>query len=54
MNEVAGRLDSVRRLVVSREAIVTPAVRDELLRRGIALEYADSAQGKPAARFGWC
>jgi hypothetical protein len=49
MNEVAGRLNSIRRLVVSREAIVTPAVRDELLRRGIALEYAKSASGAPAA-----
>jgi len=48
MNDVAGRLDSVRRLVVSREAIVTPAVRDELLRRGIALEYAKSPNGAPA------
>ena len=49
MNDVAGRLDSIRRLVVSREAIVTPAVRDDLLRRGISLEYAKSANGAPAA-----
>ena len=48
MNDVAGRLDSIRRVVVSREAIVTPAVRDELLRRGIALECAKSANGAPA------
>ena len=48
MNDVGGRLDSVRRLVVSREAIVTPAVRDELLRRGIALEYTKSPNGAPA------
>ena len=47
MNDVAGRLDPVRRLVVSRGAIVTPAVRDELLRRGIALESADSPDGAP-------
>ena len=47
MNDVAGRLDSVRRVVVSREAIVTPAVRDELLRRGIALEYAKSSEWRP-------
>ncbi len=38
----------VRRLVVSRGAIVTPAVRDELLRRGIALAYGDAANGHPA------
>jgi hypothetical protein len=48
MNDVAGRLDSIRRVVVSREAIVTPAVRDELLRRGIALECAKSPGGAPA------
>lgn len=43
--ELFGRLDSVRRVVVSRRAVVTPAVRDELLRRGIALEYVDSSDG---------
>ena len=48
MTEVSGRLDAVRRVVVSREAIVTPAVRDELLRRGIALAYAESSNGHPA------
>ena len=36
-------------MVVSREAIVTPAVRDELLRRGIALEQADSLKDRPAS-----
>jgi hypothetical protein len=49
MAEVAGRLDSVRRLIVSQQAVVTPAVRDELLNRGIALAHADSADGHPAA-----
>jgi hypothetical protein len=48
MNDVAGRLDSIRRVVVSREAIVTPAVRDELLRRGIALDCAKSPSGAAA------
>jgi hypothetical protein len=48
MNDVAGQLDSIRRVVVSREAIVTPAVRDELLRRGIALECVKSPNGAPA------
>lgn len=38
--EVEGQLDAVRRLVVPRRAVVTPAVRDELLRRNIALSYA--------------
>jgi hypothetical protein len=49
MAEVAGRLESVRRLVVLRQAVVTPAVRDELLCRGIALARADSARGHLAA-----
>jgi hypothetical protein len=49
MNELTGRLDSARKVVVSREAVVTPAVRDELIRRGIALVVADSANGRPAA-----
>jgi hypothetical protein len=48
MNDIAGRLDSIRRVVVSREAIVTPAVRDELLRRGIALDCVKSPNGVPA------
>ena len=49
MTEVAGRLDGVRRLLVSRGAIVTPAVRDELLRRGIMLACGDPSNGRPAA-----
>jgi len=49
LTELSGRLDAVRRLVVSREAVVTPAVRDELLHRGIALAYADSSNGHSAA-----
>jgi hypothetical protein len=43
MKDVHGRLDGVRRVAVSRGAIVTPAVRDELLRRGIALDSADAS-----------
>ncbi|MBU4271872.1 MAG: hypothetical protein KKA28_08435, partial [Planctomycetes bacterium] len=49
INELSGRLDSVRRVVVSRRAVVTPAVRDELLRRGIALEYVDPSDGRKEA-----
>ena len=37
MAEVAGRLEGVRRVVVSPQAIVTPSVRDELRRRDVAL-----------------
>jgi hypothetical protein len=49
MLDVSGRLDAARRLIVSREAIVTPAVRDELLRRGMTLAYGDSSNGRTAA-----
>jgi hypothetical protein len=48
MMELSGRLAAARRVVVAREAVVTPAVRDELLRRGIALTHANSANGHPA------
>ena len=51
MSEVEGRLGAVRRLVVPPQAVVTPAVRDELLRRGIALGYADSANGHAPAEM---
>jgi hypothetical protein len=47
MNDIAGRLASVRRVVVARKAIVTPAVQDELIRRSVDLTYADSL-GAPA------
>ncbi len=49
IDELSGRLDSVRRVVVSRRAVVTPAVRDELLRRGIALEYVDPSDSRKEA-----
>jgi hypothetical protein len=46
------RLDGVRRLCVPRGAVLTPAVRDELRRRNIALEYADQSNtAKIAARL---
>jgi hypothetical protein len=53
MADLTGRLNGARRVVVSREAVVTPAVRDELLRRGIALTHADSSNGHlpPAVRL---
>ncbi len=35
---IEGRLKDVRRVVVGRRAVVTPAVRDELKDRGIELE----------------
>ncbi len=39
-----GRWSSLRRVVIQPRTIVTPAVRDELQRRGIALEYASAAR----------
>jgi hypothetical protein len=48
MNDVLGRLATVRRVVVSRGAIVTPAVRDELIRRGVALECRESTNSHRA------
>ncbi|MHC4404991.1 MAG: hypothetical protein ACYTG0_35540 [Planctomycetota bacterium] len=41
------RLAGIRRLVVPPGAVVTPSVRDELRRKGIALEYGDS-RAKPS------
>jgi ribose 5-phosphate isomerase RpiB len=38
LNSVDNRLDGLRRLIVQRRAIVTPALRDELNKRGIELD----------------
>ena len=43
LSEVEGRLGGVRRLVVPSQAVVTPAVRDELHRRNVTLAYAAPA-----------
>jgi len=48
IEQIAGRLSGVRRVRVAPQAIVTPAVRDELQRRGIALEYAQEEGPSPA------
>jgi hypothetical protein len=37
MTDVSGRLGGIRRVVVTPHAIVTPAVRDELMRKNVAL-----------------
>jgi hypothetical protein len=37
LRSIEGRLSGVQRLVVSRKAVVTPAVRDELKQRHIEL-----------------
>jgi hypothetical protein len=47
--EIAGRLEGVRRLVVPPRAVVTPAARDELRRRGIEI-VRDSAENDRAKR----
>jgi hypothetical protein len=41
LSAIEGRLDGVRQLAVRRQAIVTPAVRDELKRRGVAMVRQD-------------
>jgi hypothetical protein len=41
LNQLEGRLNGIRRLVVKRRAIVTPAVKDELRTRGIELQRTD-------------
>ncbi len=40
LSDVEGRLEKIRRLVVPPRAVITPAVRDELIRRNVALAYA--------------
>ena len=49
MAEISGRLESVRRLIVAKNAIVTPAVRDELHRLGIALKRINARDPHSAA-----
>ncbi len=39
LGDVEGRLGAVRRILVPAGAVVTPAVRDELSRRGVALVF---------------
>lgn len=48
--DLEGRLGAVRRLVVPPKAIVTPAVRDELQRRGVALSFARPQAAAAMAR----
>jgi hypothetical protein len=43
------RLSGLERIVVVPGAVVTPAVRDELLRRNIRLVYGEPAPAAPAA-----
>jgi hypothetical protein len=43
MAEVGDKLAGIRRLVVPPQAVVTPSVRDELLRRNVTLVYGQPA-----------
>lgn len=45
-----GRLEGVRQLLLRRGAVVTPSARDELKRRGIAVESASGGNGKSSAK----
>ena len=47
--QLDGRAPGVRRLVVPEGAVVTPAVRDELRRRGVAIEYGAAREQAPEA-----
>jgi hypothetical protein len=48
LSDVTDRLPAMHRLVVSRRAIVTPAVTDLLIRRGIALERVEASEDRSA------
>jgi hypothetical protein len=48
MAELEGKLDGVKRLVVPARSVVTPSVRDELHRRGIALVCGSGAPATSA------
>ncbi|HUT09970.1 MAG TPA: hypothetical protein VMY42_05705 [Thermoguttaceae bacterium] len=48
LSEVADRLDAIHRLVVPPKAVLTPAVRDELQRRNIAIDFAEAAPERTA------
>jgi len=49
LSEVEGRLEAVRRLVVPPQAVITPAVRDELIRKNVSLAYASPAASRATA-----
>ena len=40
LSQLEGRLENIRRLVVPPRAVITPAVRDELIRRKVTVAYA--------------
>jgi hypothetical protein len=48
MNEVSGRLPGVRRLVVRKGTVITPAVKEELSKRNIQVIFGSPAADKSA------
>ena len=50
MEAIAERLGTIRRVVVPRRAIVTPAVQDELRRRNVALVHTAEAKCRKTDR----
>jgi hypothetical protein len=48
--ELDGRLDGLKRIRVPRRAVITPAVRDLLRQREIAVEHADALQSASRVR----
>jgi hypothetical protein len=46
MNEIAGRLPGVRRLVVRKGTVITPAVKEELSKRNIQVIFGTPAADK--------
>jgi hypothetical protein len=48
LDALSGRLTGLRRVLIRPGTIVTPAVHDELQRRGIALEYVAATPALPA------
>lgn len=53
--ELEGKLDRAEQVIVPPRAVITPAARDELKRRGIAVGYAIAprAATKPRASVAW-
>jgi len=51
LSQLEGRLGAIRRLVVPRQAVITPAVRDELRRRSISLEFASQATAETSGQL---
>jgi len=49
LSEIGDRLAGIKRLVVPAGAVITPSVRDEILRRGITLDFAGAEEASRTA-----